>query len=85
MGRTTMAERPHQQVIAFDRPTETGHFGRNGVMQGHGIIVESWGGECHLTALVSGGRRSGAARLSVPYDKLDDLIVALTAVRDGSA
>ncbi|MEH3065415.1 MAG: hypothetical protein PGN33_22650 [Methylobacterium radiotolerans] len=80
-----MPRRPHSQEIPFGRPTETGHFGRNGVMQGHGIIVESWGGEAHLLAQVSGSRRSGAARLSVPYDKLDDLIVALTAVRDGTA
>ena len=80
-----MAERPHQQTIAFDRPTETGHYGRNGVMQGHGINVEAWGGEAHLTALVSKGRRSGAARLSIPFDKLDAVITALIAVRDGTA
>ncbi|QEE37981.1 MULTISPECIES: hypothetical protein [unclassified Methylobacterium] len=80
-----MAKRPHQQICPFARPTESGHYGRNGVMQGHGIIVEAWGGEAHLTALVSKGRRSGAARLSVPFTALDDVIDALIAVRDGTA
>ena len=80
-----MARRPHSQAIPFDRPTETGHYGRNGVMQGHGINVECWGGEAHLTAIVSKGRRSGAARLSVPFAALDAVIDALIAVRDGTA
>jgi hypothetical protein len=78
-----MAARPHQQIITYEEPTGTGHYGRNGVMQAHGIIVEVFGGETHLVGLVSRERRSGAARLSVPFDALPQLIAALQAVADG--
>ncbi|PZP71730.1 hypothetical protein [Methylorubrum populi] len=68
--------------IAYDRPTKTGHYGRNGPMQGHGIEVTVWGGELHLQPVVSGGRISGAARISVPLNRIDDLIKALEHQRD---
>lgn len=78
-----MAARPHQQIITYDEPADTGHYGRNGVMQAHGIIVEAWANQAHLVGLVSRSRRSGAARLAVPFDALPQLIAALQAVADG--
>lgn len=79
-----MAPRPFQQPITYPEPSRTGHFGRNGTMQGHGVCVEAWGGECHVTGIVSRGHRSGSARLSIPFDQLDPVITALIAVRDGT-
>lgn len=79
-----MAQRPPAQEIPFEALTRTGHYGRNGTMQAHGVIVEAWGGEAHLVGLVSRGRRSGAARLSIPFSNLDAVIAALVAVRDGT-
>lgn len=79
-----MAARPHHQEIIYETQTQTGHYGRNGQMQAHGIAVEAWGGEAHLVGMVSRGRRSGAARLSIPFSNLDAVIAALIAVRDGT-
>lgn len=79
-----MAARPHHQAIPFETQSRTGHYGRNGTMQAHGIAVEVFGGEAHLVGLVSRGRRSGAARLSIPFANLDAVIAALIAVRDGT-
>jgi len=68
--------------VLYDEPTETGHYGRNGPMQGHGICVHSWGGEMHLEPIVSQSRVSSSARISIPISKIDELIQALAHVRD---